>query len=101
MVDDLFDVFEDLFERRRRKGRDRDDRTVGDPDVPTPAEPQKPLFCIECGGKNPPTSRFCQECGEVLPSPGEEMRCARCNNEVPLTAKFCPNCGNRTGRTRD
>jgi Double zinc ribbon len=99
MVDELFEVFEDLFERRGKKSRkgkgsrgDDTPRSNGDR-PPAPASP--PLFCLECGVKNDAAGRFCQECGSLLPSPGEEMRCLKCNVVVPLTAKFCGRCGAR------
>ncbi len=99
MVDELFEVFEDLFERRGKKSRkgkvERDEGATpvnaGRP--PAPASP--PIFCLECGVKNEGAARFCQECGSLLPSPGEEMRCLKCDIVVPLTAKFCARCGAR------
>lgn len=100
MVDELFDVFEDLFDRRKKKKRDqdRDDRRGGDRSeaAATPnAPPQPAVFCLDCGSRNEGGARFCQECGGLLPSAGEEMRCLKCNAEVPLTAKFCGRCGAR------
>ena len=97
MVDELFEVFEDLFERRSRK-KDRDrakdgkERAGGGPGASARTS-SPPLFCLECGTKNSPDGKFCAECGALLPSPGEEMRCLRCDAPVPLTAKFCSRCG--------
>lgn len=99
MGDDLFEVFEDLFERRRRrKGRDGEygnrEGYDGRPESEARAKPAAPpVFCMDCGARNEGGQRFCQECGSLLPSPGEEMRCLKCNSVVPLTAKFCGKCG--------
>lgn len=96
MVDDLFEVFEDLFEQRKKKGRrnDRDYREDRDREPPgTPPGPRRaeaPLFCVDCGARNEASGRFCLECGKLLPAPGQEMHCIRCAQVVPLTAKFCP-----------
>lgn len=93
MVDELFEVFEDLFERRKKK-RDRAGKGEKLPaEVRAPAAP--PVFCIGCGARNEGGARFCIECGELLPSPGEEMRCLGCNSVVPLKARFCPRCGSK------
>ncbi|MGE0569773.1 MAG: zinc ribbon domain-containing protein [Dehalococcoidia bacterium] len=97
MVDELFEVFEDLFERRSgskgkkgKKGVGKDERAA----VESPVRPTlPPLFCLECGTKNGADGKFCQECGSLLPSAGQDMRCLRCDSAVPLTAKFCARCG--------
>lgn len=95
MVDDLFEVFEDLFERKRKKKSRRDDDDEARPRDARPAPAAPPVFCLQCGTRNEAASRFCQECGDVLPAAGEEMRCLKCNAQVPLTAKFCGRCGSR------
>lgn len=94
MVDDLFEALEDLFERRKKKGKDkgRDREDSGEPRATAPAPA---VFCLDCGARNDGASKFCQQCGELLPSAGDEMRCLKCNAEVPLTAKFCGRCGAR------
>jgi predicted amidophosphoribosyltransferase len=94
MVDDLFEVFEDLFERRdRKRDRDRDRDVEGKRrrDAAPPVSP--PTFCVDCGARNEGNARFCLECGGLLPSPGEELRCPGCSTALPLKAKFCPRCG--------
>ncbi len=92
MVDELFDVLEDLFERRKKKDKvGKGEKRTGE--APTPAAP--PVFCTGCGARNEGNARFCLECGELLPSPGEEMRCLGCNSVVPLKARFCPRCGSK------
>jgi len=94
MVDELFEVFEDLFERRKKKKKgDNNDR--GEPPPAAKAPPAPPVFCLQCGTKNEASGRYCQECGELLPAAGEEMRCLKCNMVVPLTAKFCGKCGSK------
>ena len=97
MVDELLEVFEDLFERRSR-GKGKKGKKGGGKDAPPEMSPAArpalpPLFCLECGTKNGADGRFCLECGSLLPSPGQEMRCLRCDAAVPLTAKFCGRCG--------
>lgn len=91
MVDELFEVFEDLFDRRKKKknGKERDGQGARSaPDVALP-----PIFCLQCGVKNSASQRFCESCGEVLPAAGEEMRCPNCSSVVALTARFCGRCG--------
>lgn len=96
MVDEIFDVLEDLFERRNKK-KNKDKKGKGGDVAPAaaraPASP--PVFCVGCGARNEGAARFCMECGELLPSPGEEMRCLGCNSVVPLKARFCPKCGSK------
>lgn len=92
MVDELFEVFEDLFDRRKKK-KDRDRSGRGDAPAEAKTPPAPAVFCMECGARNEGNQRFCQECGKLLPSVGEEMRCPRCSTVVPLTAKFCGKCG--------
>ncbi len=94
MVDELFEVFEDLFERR---GKKKNKEKKGEQKAAAPAAPSLPLFCMACGARNEGGARYCLECGELLPSPGEEFRCARCEVALPLKAKFCPRCGARAG----
>lgn len=96
MPEEIFEIFEELFERRKKKRkRDRTDE-VGDEERPV-KPPMSPVFCLRCGARNEGADRFCQACGELLPTPGEELRCPKCGNPVPLTATFCPRCGTRVG----
>lgn len=98
MVDEIFEVFEDLFERRKKK-KDKDKSHKGKTgDVapaPAKAPAAPPIFCTGCGARNEGSARFCMECGDLLPAPGEELRCIGCNSVVPLKAKFCPRCGSK------
>lgn len=77
MVDELFEVLEELFERRSKKKRKGENGGSDSRKAPSPAPP--PVFCVECGA--------------LLPSPGEELRCLACSTQLPLKAKFCPRCG--------
>ena len=101
MIDDLFDVVGDLFERKDRRGRpdDRDDRggrSRADRSAePVSARPPAAVFCLDCGAKNEEGARFCEECGEVLPAPGRELTCPKCATPVAMKAKFCGQCGTR------
>lgn len=93
MVDELFEVFEELFERRNKKKKKEGEkeRKGGGARDGVPAAP--PVFCVDCGVRNEGGARYCMECGSLLPSPGEELRCLSCNTQLPLKAKFCPRCG--------
>lgn len=95
MVEELFEAFEDLFEGRKKKKKkeEREAKRVAEYRVPTPLPLKPRVFCISCGTRNEGESRFCGECGELLPSAGQEMRCLRCEAALPLTAKFCGQCG--------
>jgi class 3 adenylate cyclase/tetratricopeptide (TPR) repeat protein len=46
------------------------------------------MLCPSCRTDNPPTNRFCDQCGAPL-----EARCPRCNAEVRAGARFCGTCG--------
>lgn len=99
MSDDIFEIFEEIFDLRRKRGR-RFEETRGGYDYrpeppPPPAPPKPPIFCPKCGTKNDAAGRYCESCGELLPAPGEEMRCPNCNSPVALTATFCARCGAR------
>jgi len=94
MSDEIFEVFEELFDwRKKRKRRDNNGRSDDSGPSPPPAPVVVPIFCIKCGARNEGSSKFCLSCGELLPSAGEEMRCPRCSTALPLAAKFCPRCG--------
>ena len=102
MSDEIFEIFGELFERRRKNKRygngDHDgyQQPASNP-PPPPAPVVVPIFCIECGARNEGNSKFCLSCGELLPAAGEEMRCPRCSTALPLAAKFCPRCGAGVG----
>jgi membrane protease subunit (stomatin/prohibitin family) len=99
MADEIFDLLEDLFERRKKK-KDRGDKSPRDrkegPAEAAPA-PKAPafIFCSACGAKNDSGGRFCSECGEILPAQGREPQCPNCERPAPITAKFCNACGTR------
>ena len=40
--------------------------------------------CPSCATENPPSARFCMECGAQL-----ERRCASCGATAPPQARFC------------
>lgn len=98
MSDDFFEIFEDLFESRRKRKYDRyrEERYPDERDLrPRPSAPA--IFCMKCGARNEAGSKFCLSCGDLLPAPGEEMRCLKCSATLPITAKFCPRCGAAAG----
>lgn len=95
MVEELFEAFEDLFEGRKKKKKkeEKEAKRAAQYSAPTPLPTKPRVFCIACGSRNEGDARFCGECGELLPSAGQEMRCLRCEAVLPLTAKFCGQCG--------
>jgi len=50
------------------------------------------MKCPRCRHDNPPTAKFCVECGASL-----ARSCTRCGAAMPAAAKFCPECANPAG----
>ena len=48
--------------------------------------------CRRCQHENPPTAKFCLECGTRL-----ALICSNCATELPAEAKYCFNCGQAVG----
>ena len=48
------------------------------------------MKCVRCERANPPSSKFCLECGAPL-----DVRCSACAARLPPDAKFCNECGHR------
>ncbi len=48
------------------------------------------MRCPSCQTENLESAKFCQECGQPIPS---ELICSRCNHKNPLQSKFCIQCG--------
>ena len=46
------------------------------------------MRCPRCQLDNPPTMKFCVECGAKL-----EQRCPQCGAETQPAFKFCDQCG--------
>ena len=46
------------------------------------------MHCPACDHENPPSAKFCHECGRALP-----RRCPQCKAELAPTMKFCGECG--------
>jgi membrane protease subunit (stomatin/prohibitin family) len=46
--------------------------------------------CNKCGAANPPTNKFCAECGAKFEA---DKKCPKCGSNVPGGSKFCPECG--------
>ena len=51
------------------------------------------MTCSECHFENPPTMRFCGQCGRPL-----APRCPQCGAEAPAGFRFCGQCGASLGR---
>jgi membrane protease subunit (stomatin/prohibitin family) len=60
-----------------------------------PATQAGATFCTGCGGKLPPSARFCPQCGQQAAV--DAAACGRCGREVPEGARFCPGCGTQQG----
>ena len=52
------------------------------------------IKCPKCGALNPPTNKFCSECGTKFEA---DKKCSKCEANVPGGSKFCPECGNPMG----
>ena len=50
------------------------------------------MQCPQCRHENPPTQKFCGECGARL-----SLTCAGCGAANPPGQKFCGECGTRLG----
>jgi membrane protease subunit (stomatin/prohibitin family) len=48
------------------------------------------IKCPKCGTMNPPTNKFCSECGTKFEA---DKKCPKCGANVPGGSKFCPECG--------
>ena len=46
------------------------------------------MNCPHCQTKNPPTARFCLNCGNAL-----ILKCSICQTELPPDSRFCMHCG--------
>src|SRR5262245_33260978 len=55
--------------------------------------PEQPTTsCPQCQAENPPTQKFCGECGTRLPAV-----CPACRHPNPAGQKFCGECGTSLG----
>jgi membrane protease subunit (stomatin/prohibitin family) len=52
------------------------------------------IKCPKCGAMNPPTNKFCSECGTKFEA---DKKCPKCGANVPGGSKFCPECGTTMG----
>ncbi len=50
------------------------------------------MTCATCQHENPPTAKFCQQCGARLGA-----GCSRCGTPLPAEARFCHECGAPAG----
>jgi len=55
------------------------------------------LKCPKCGAMNPPSSKFCSECGTKFEP---DKKCPKCGANVPGGSKFCPECGTPMGNKK-
>lgn len=57
-----------------------------------------PIICSKCNTPNPPSTRFCGNCGNEVTSSRDVAKkpvifCDKCNASIPIGSKFCPSCG--------
>jgi membrane protease subunit (stomatin/prohibitin family) len=55
------------------------------------AAPASGIPCSQCGHRNPPNAKFCQECGAKQ----GPAKCANCQSDLAPGAKFCNECGQK------
>jgi membrane protease subunit (stomatin/prohibitin family) len=55
------------------------------------AAPDTGIACAQCGHRNPPNAKFCQECGAKQ----GPAKCANCQSDLTPGAKFCNECGQK------
>ena len=55
------------------------------------AAPDTGIACSQCGHRNPPNAKFCQECGAKQ----GPAKCANCQSDLTPGAKFCNECGQK------
>ncbi len=55
------------------------------------------IKCPKCGAMNPPTNKFCSDCGTKFEA---DKKCPKCGANVPGGSKFCPECGNPMGNKK-
>jgi hypothetical protein len=53
-------------------------------------EPETKIACPKCERANDADAKFCDSCGEAIPS---EIRCPSCSVLNDAAAKFCDSCG--------
>lgn len=96
-MDFLEDLLENLFDGRKKKGRDgghhgrsgHHGRTSNSNDRP-------PVRCPSCGVENDPASDFCAACGASMSSntPRQQfITCSHCNSQNATDKTFCMACG--------
>jgi membrane protease subunit (stomatin/prohibitin family) len=51
--------------------------------------------CAKCGTANLTTSKFCNDCGSKMETPGQTSPCAKCGAQVQAGSKFCNECGTK------
>jgi membrane protease subunit (stomatin/prohibitin family) len=75
----------------------RQQPTTGQPGAAAAVPFGNTLKCPKCGAMNPPTNKFCSECGTKFE---EDKKCPKCSANVPGGSKFCPECGNPMGNKK-
>jgi predicted amidophosphoribosyltransferase len=48
--------------------------------------------CPQCGAKNPPNTRFCEQCAAPLGVQPADQTCSRCGTANPAGVRFCEQC---------
>lgn len=50
--------------------------------------------CNTCGGSSPPLSKYCPECGRLIPR-ARILKCPGCKKQIHEFSRFCPKCGKK------
>jgi Double zinc ribbon len=82
---------EEAMRRRAAQGAPPSPRSPA-PMAPSPSTALPTLDCPACRAPNPPTGKFCHNCGAPLVT---KRSCPSCGREVAAGIKFCGNCGTR------
>jgi membrane protease subunit (stomatin/prohibitin family) len=53
--------------------------------------------CPQCKASNPPDSKFCSQCGTLLPAPAQASFCNQCGAKLAPDSLFCSKCGAKQG----
>ena len=69
------------------------------PNQPRPAASENAaavkVDCAKCGTANLASSKFCNDCGAKMETPGQVSPCAKCGAQMQAGSKFCNECGTR------
>ena len=71
-------------------------QSAGSQPVAMPSQQVATVACPFCRSANPPSSKFCNNCGKPLLQ-AQKRICPKCGSESEPGIKFCGNCGTNLG----